>query len=286
MSNDLDIYSIIIDSRSRLSGDPSNFKVRFNPTLNRAKKLTLQSTFLPFNFNNVTSIYGNTLHFTLNTSGPFFDGTLTVPVGFYTISQLLVVINQLFTDFFQANGGYTSPIVLTFSQIPNRIIINYNTSVLDGATLTFIPPAFIPSLGFARNYLYLMLGLSGTTNTVFNFPTSATVYVDYFANPTTIQLPISYVLIFIEGLPAKVLSSTQIAANFYIDIFSANLNGSEIALPNNFKAMRDYYDTVEISDNFFNFAELSISITDNFGQLLTEQNVIDWHFSFTVTSYR
>lgn len=285
----LDISSIIIDSRSRLSGTPANFKVRFNPALKRVKKLTLQSTFLPFNFNNVTSTYGNTLRFTLNTSGPYFDtvNNIVIPVGFYTMSELLTTLNQQIIQYF-SDLGYSSPISFSFSSIPNRVIINYNTSGgFDGATLTFIPPAFDPTqLGFARNYLYLMLGLSGTTNTVYNYPLVATLYNSVLSNPTTIQLPFSYILMFIEGLPAKVISSTQIASNFYIDIFSANLNGTELALPNNFKAQRDYFNTVEIKDNFFNFAELTVTIVDNFGQSLDEQNVTDWHFSFTVEAYR
>lgn len=287
-SSDLDTYSIIIDSRTRISGNPSDFRVLFVPVVQRVKRIQLESVVLPFNFNNVTTIYGNQLSFTLLTTAQNFSGTISLPVGFYTLNNLIIAVNEAFLNYFQ-NLGYASPITLTFSPIPNKIILNYDNTILFGspAVLTFIPSLPSSQTSIAPNYLFNMLGLNPQIPTVFNIPNVIPTPGIVFANPATIQLPISYVLLFIEGLPSKVIASSQIAAQFYIDISAANLNGTEIVLPNSYKAYKDYFNTVEVQNNFFSFSELRVYITDNFGQsLYPEQNVIDWHFSFKVDCYK
>lgn len=288
MAENEEIYSIIIDSRTRLSGTPENFKVRFNPVVSRIKTIKLESVFLPFNFNNVTVLYGNSLQFVHNWNGGTLSTSITIPIGFYNINELLTALNDAFTERYALlPGNPASPFTFTLASIPNRVLLNYNsTNFPTAADITFTPFPASAATGVASNYLYTMLGLDSVSPTTFTFPNDGnTTFVRTLANSVSVQLPISYVMIFIQGLPAKVISSGQIASQFYIDISGANLQGKIIALPNSYKANHDYYNSVDVKNDFFNFQELRVYITDNYGQTLDEQNVVDWHFSFKVTTH-
>jgi len=294
MSSDLEAYSIIIDSSDRLSGTPDNFVVNFNPTISRVRRIELMNAFLPFNFNNVTSTYGNTFYFSLSGTAfpipPLVNIAVPIPNGFYTLPQIITAINESLVNVFAGIlTGYASPITFSLASIPNRLILNYNASIFGGiVTLSFNQPPKNQSTGIIPNYLYKMLGLMSTGITTFTYgPGGGPMYVNTLPNPATAQLPISYVLLFIQGLPAKCITSSQIGTQFYIDIEGATILGQQIALPNSYKNRRDYWNVIELQNDFFNFQQLNVQITDNFGQsLLFDQNVTDWHFSFKVTTFK
>lgn len=283
------IYSIIVDTADRISGTPDNFLVRFVPSISRVREMSLQSVFLPFNFNNVTQLYGNILQWQLVYGpGTTIAGQITLPIGFYNETQLITAINAEFQEVFNLPPiSSTTPISFTLSSIPHRVLLTYDaTNFPIPATLTFTIPPLNASTQVVPNFLYKMLGLNSNSPTVFTFNTiGQTSYTAVLPNPVDTQLPISYILMRVEGLPTKVITSHSIGGQFYIDISAANLDGKLIALPNSYKAYSDYFNTIILPNNFFSFQELNVQIVDNFGRTLIEQNVVDWHFSFKVSSY-
>ena len=282
-----DIYSIIIDSRNRIEGTPENFKVVFNPQLTNVKKLSLQSTHMGFNFNNVTETYGRRLRFNLTWSSGVVQSHVELPIGRYSLVELLVAINTELQAFFNNTFATSPPFTLSLSAIPNRVLISYDPTFFTApATLTFLVPANNTSTNLPLSYLLTMLGLSTdiANPTVFTFPVLGP-FVGTFPNPATAQLPISYIIINVEGVPSKVLTSAQIGGTFYVDVNSTNISSQVINAPNDFKSMTSYYNEVNLQRGVFNFAYLRVFIVDNFGQPLLDQNVIDWHFSFIVSRY-
>lgn len=281
-------YSIIVDTKDRIRGTPDDFTVQFLPVIQRVHFIELQSVFLPWLFDNVTVLYGNSLPFNLTSGAGVVAGTVIIPKGFYNIQELLVAVNLEFQRIFNLlPGSPPTPITLSIASIPNRIILNYNATVFTiPATLTFTPPPLNPATHIRPTYLFSMLGLptNQATSFVFNNPPNINYTVEFPLSVNT-QLPISYIMMHIEGLPSKVISSSSTGGQFYIDISGSNIEGKLIALPNSYKAYNDYWNTIELPGDFWNFSELKVFLTDNFGKPVTEQNVIDWHFSFKVTTY-
>lgn len=281
------VYTIFIDSKNRVSGTPDNFKVRWQPQITDVHFISLMSCVLPFNFNNVTSLYGNSLPFTLTSGVAAFSSTLRIPIGFYSLDELLTFMNTALSRLFNTHYSQPSPISFSLGTVPNRVLLSYNATYFTSpATLTFHIPPMDPTTKVVPLHLFRMLGLPIDQDTVYAFDGHPSLtYTQPFPLSASAQLPISAILIHIESLPTKVITSAQVPANFYVDIEIANLRGDLIALPVSFKAYNDYFNSIELSRNQFNFAELKVTISDNNGKPLTEQNVIDWHMCFRVSTF-
>ncbi len=282
------VFTVIINSRDRISGTKDNFLVRINPVLNNIRSLSLQSCQLPFNFNNVTTQYGNTILFHLFTLVHDQFIQITIPNGYYSIQQLIVVLNQAMIDFYAAlpnlpAGTNICPISFSFSPIPDRINLNFNASFYNGApaTLTFLAT----QTGTQLAHLYRMLGLPDDEDYTFTFPAGPTSFQFQLPLPASNHLPISYVFINISDLPTKVISSSQHTGQFYIDISPTLVHGEQVEAPVSYKINRDYWNDVYLPANFFNFKEVTVSLTDSRGKSLFDQNVTEWSLTMLVETY-
>lgn len=300
----LGYYTIVIDSRDRIlnTGDPTNFIVRFQPQMTRVASLELQQCFLPFVFTNVTTTYGNTLSITIanTTVSPSITFNVTIPTGFYSLTQLVSIINTEMTAYFINNfttppypaGSNNCPISFALSEVTNRIYFTYNSTspwTASGSTPILITFNILPTNanGISPNYLLTMLGMPNNTASVFIAFSASVSTVFTLPNPATAQLPINGVIINIVGLPTKVLTSSQRTGQFYIGVTAANLNGQHVALPNIFKVNNSYFNSIFLEDNYFAFSELQVYLTDNNGNsLAVDQNPIDWNMSMVVTTYK
>jgi len=281
-----DVATIVINSVDRISGSKDDFTIQLNPVITNVKSLRLQSVRFPFNFNNVTTNYGNTFTVHLVTGVNDYLIPIVIPNGFYTTNALLTYINQALIDAFAGfpnvpPGANISPITLTFAAIPNRVLLNYNCTVHSPATLTFVVPAD-PVVA----HVFRMLGLPVDVDTVYAIPaTPPFSFQAVFPDPATTNLPISEILIYIEGLPSKVLTSYRQGAQFYVDVQAGVLNGQQVQSPNTYNVNRDYENNIVIVPNYFNFQQVRIWIRDSRGLLLTDQNLTEWSMSMSLDLY-
>ena len=270
--------SMIINSLDRKSGDAGNFSVTFNPAYRNLKNIRLEKVTFPFAFNNATDTYGHDLYLNLNTPLGNFDLTLPLQNGFYTTANLLLQINAELVNVFNALGQ-TTPISLHLDPISNRINVVYNGSWYAfpaSATFTSGPTP-------QQSHPLAMLGLPLVGPVTFNFSGITMSQAFSFPRPPSANLPITSVFIHIENLPSRVVSTAGVAAQFAVEVHEATVSGELIQIPNTYQSRNDYFNEITVPPQSFNCKELKISLTDQRGHTLYDQNLGEWSMKISFT---
>lgn len=208
-----DIYDFAIFSRDRIAGSANqvDFSIETHPKHVLFKVITLKSCSIPFSFKNITETYGDTIiiRATPNTTTPIFFYTLTIqlPHYYFTIEQLIQEINFKIAEEIIAQS---IPFVfsVSFSGVNNYLQVNTSSliSSVEFRLLDLPDPS--------KSYVFQMLGLSTTQNSMFtNFGISG-LYFELFGNAFTDDLPFSYLFIHIEQFPTSTYT-TQISSSHF-----------------------------------------------------------------------
>lgn len=173
------------------SPSPSNFKVDISNDyhLNQATELYIHSISLPNVFQNI-DIHNNQLLFIANDGLTSITPTITVPVGQYTINELLPVLEALINAELVALAP-TASITLTFNTTINKIeftIANFDAITLVGESAT---STIADTLGLTAN-----LGpvSSGTFQSIPDLSGESMVYLhskDLFGSGTRLSNGVS-----------------------------------------------------------------------------------------------
>ncbi len=274
--------SMIINSLDRVSGDAGKFTVTFNPSYRNLCNLRLEKVTFPFAFNNITDTYGNVVTFGL--LSPAGNVTVTIPIqnGFYTIENYLIFLNQQLVTAFTALG-HTSPISLHLDTITNRISLVYNATFYTYPSVVSISSGATPQ----TSHPLAMLGLPISGPTDFTFFAGPVTQIRQFPRPPSANLPITSVFIHIENLPSRVISTAHSSAQFSVEVHEATVSGELIQIPNTYQSRNDYFNEINVPEQIFNCKELQISLTDQRGHSLYDQNLGEWSMkiSFTLHSF-
>lgn len=268
----------------------TNFRINLTPHLSNVIEITLESVSLPFNWNNVVPEYGNSLLIVFSSTPhpPVHTIAVTLPTGFYNMDQLLTLINTSCQAYFSvlvgAPAGRICPFTFVLNSVTTHIDITYDDSFYGSSTLTFDTSWTVPTNVIKKPYhVYQMLGLSISTADPLNhfvFPASNVLS---FPNSYSNRLPISYILINIEELPAALSTTGGKSAQFYVDVTDVVNNGERITAPVQYRHYRDSYNSVFIKDHMFNLKELNIYLTDSQGLSLDSQNPKEWSMVLSMT---
>jgi len=261
----------------------TRFTINLTPNITDIRELKLETVVFPFLWNNVVPEYGNSLHIHFVSIHGVQNIVINFSTGFYTMDQLIAIINGYLSAYFASLPIPTNPFTFAVNPLSSHIDLLYDDSDWGSpATVVFnLNWAPIQSTSF---HIYRMLGLSPTdvSQNTFVFSGYGT---QSFPLAAENALPISYIIINIEEVPASVLTTGGKAGTWYVNISEAVVGGKRALAPLQYKAYNDYYNTVFIKNANFDMKQLNITLTDSRGYTLENQNPKEWSFGFSYVKY-
>lgn len=134
-------YIAVVDSSTRTSGTSSNFQVRIDlPIDNKYNRVILLSAIVPKSYYLIQAGYNT---FTLREGAAYF--TITIPIGNYSITELLLSLNTLLN----AISGIGQEYVVTYSKLTGKLTFTIIAEVVN--TYLIFTTNLFDTLGFDKN---------------------------------------------------------------------------------------------------------------------------------------
>ena len=287
---------ISIHSKDKLFNytDPSYCTIPVRPEDLLMSSMKLKYMSLPFPFKNVTTKFGNTLTLTFENGVGGTLGTspytlvITFPIGYYTVSQLIGIINLvLSTDPVLVAAGA----VFTFQTTVygNKLDVTYNY----GAGNVILTAGNLSN----DSYVYQLLGLNFPNSlTVFSFTNSVTIQKIFAPKSCTESLPFDGILVTFEEMERTAFSSGGFSYHFYINMsdfkpeFDVNSSKSLTGSAKVWKELDNFIQEIEFPTVGKAYTlknqTVRLSYSTDPSSLITEQcEGMDWNMLLEVCIY-
>ena len=141
-------YIAIVDSSTRTSGTSSNFQVKIDlPVDNKYNRVIMLSAIIPKSYYVIRSGYNT---FILREGAAYI--TITIPVGNYSIAELILTLNTLLTNASLNGQEY----VVTYSKVTGKLTFTITAEAVY-TYLNFTSNLF-DTLGFEKDSSNLFVG--------------------------------------------------------------------------------------------------------------------------------
>lgn len=160
-------YIAIVDSSTRTSGTSSNFQVKIDlPVDNKYNRVIMLSAIIPKSYYVIRSGYNT---FILREGANYF--TITIPVGNYSIAELIITLNTLLN----AVSGIGQEYVVTYSKLTGKLTF----TIIAEAVYTYLnfTTHLFDTLGFEKDSSNLFVGSTLTAPNMVNMNPYECLYI-------------------------------------------------------------------------------------------------------------
>lgn len=266
--------TLTINSKFRGDGTSTNFNIDLPYQIHQVTSLTLNSVTIPFH--SYYCINSNNQYFlvAINISTTYYTYAITVPVGNYTSSEFIIILNSLLIDVepnFSATINSNSNIITIQNTIYDFTLNFYSPSYITADTSTGLFP------DNPINDITLGLGwLMGYRESQYNVGNSYTA-------ESPINLFGEYIyLILNDYVNNTVNENIGMLASSYLDKYILaklpiqNTKNQNITWENNnIVSIRNYFGPVQIN-------KLTIQLMDEYGRII-DLNQNDWSLTIIFT---